>query len=290
MRTKGEKVRRPCRFEFVQPKSKRKKLPQSTDFVESLARGIDVIKAFTPTKMELTVSDVAVITSLARPTARRLLLTLEKLGYVRLIGSHYMLTPKTLELGTSYVSSQGMWDVVQPHLVALVEKTGESSSMSELDGSDIVYTARVPVAKIIGLSVHIGTRFPAISTSMGMVMLADLDSATLERVLKLPSNSGVIPRITPSRKQIDLNLAKIRKQKWALSDEQLSYGIRSVAAPVHNMQGKTIAAINVTVNAAETTLNVLTEKYLPLLIRTASDITNDFVTFGLLPTTEPLTK
>jgi IclR family pca regulon transcriptional regulator len=290
MRTKGEKVRRPCRFEFVQPKSKRKKLPQSTDFVESLARGIDVIKAFTPAKMELTVSDVAVITSLARPTARRLLLTLEKLGYVRLIGSHYMLTPKTLELGTSYVSSQGMWDVVQPHLVALVEKTGESSSMSELDGSDIVYTARVPVAKIIGLSVHIGTRFPAISTSMGMVMLADLDSATLERVLKLPSNSGVIPRITPSRKQIDLNLAKIRKQKWALSDEQLSYGIRSVAAPVHNMQGKTIAAINVTVNAAETTLNVLTEKYLPLLIRTASDITNDFAAFGSLPTTEPLTK
>jgi len=290
MRTKGEKVRRPCRFEFVQPKSKRKKLTQSTDFVESLARGIDVIKAFTPAKMELTVSDVAAITTLARPTARRLLLTLEKLGYVRLIGSHYTLTPKTLELGTSYVSSQGMWDVVQPHLVALVEKTGESSSMSELDGSDIVYTARVPVAKIIGISVHIGTRFPAISTSMGMVMLADLDSATLDRVLKLPSNSGVIPRITPSRKQIDLNLAKIRKQKWALSDEQLSYGIRSVAAPVHNMHGKTIAAINVTVNAAETTLHVLTEKYLPLLIKAAADITNDFVTFGLLPTTEPLTK
>ena len=290
MRTKGEKVRRPCRFEFVQAKSKRKKLTQSTDFVESLARGIDVIKAFTPAKMELTVSDVAAITTLARPTARRLLLTLEKLGYVRLIGSHYTLTPKTLELGTSYVSSQGMWDVVQPHLVALVEKTGESSSMSELDGSDIVYTARVPVAKIIGLSVHIGTRFPAISTSMGMVMLADLDSATLDRVLKLPSNSGVIPRITPSRKQIDLNLAKIRKQKWALSDEQLSYGIRSVAAPVHNMHGKTIAAINVTVNAAETTLHVLTEKYLPLLIKAAADITNDFVTFGLLPTTEPLTK
>jgi len=290
MRTKGEKVRRPCRFEFVQPKSKRKKLTQSTDFVESLARGIDVIKAFTPAKMELTVSDVAAITTLARPTARRLLLTLEKLGYVRLIGSHYTLTPKTLELGTSYVSSQGMWDVVQPHLVALVEKTGESSSMSELDGSDIVYTARVPVAKIIGISVHIGTRFPAISTSMGMVMLADLDSTTLDRVLKLPSNSGVIPRITPSRKQIDLNLAKIRKQKWALSDEQLSYGIRSVAAPVHNMHGKTIAAINVTVNAAETTLHVLTEKYLPLLIKAAADITNDFVTFGLLPTTEPLTK
>jgi len=121
-------------------------------------------------------------------------------------------------------------------------------------------------------------------------MLADLNSATLDRVLKLPSNSGIVPRITPSRKQIDTNLAKIRKQKWALSDEQLSYGIRSVAVPVHNMHGKTIAAINVTVNAAETSLKMLTEKYLPLLIKTASDITNDFVAFGLLPTTEPLTK
>ena len=85
-------------------------------------------------------------------------------------------------------------------------------------------------------------------------------------------------------------MAKIRKQKWALSDEQLSYGIRSVAVPVHNMHGKTIAEINVTVNAAETSLKMLTEKYLPLLIKTASDITNDFVAFGLLPTTEPLTK
>lgn len=85
-------------------------------------------------------------------------------------------------------------------------------------------------------------------------MLADLDSATLDRVLKLPSNSGVIPRITPSRKQLDSNLAKIRKQKWALSDEKLTFGIRSIAVPVHNIHGKTIAAINVTVNAAETTL------------------------------------
>lgn len=270
--------------------TRRSKMTQSTDFVESLARGIDVIKAFTPAKMALSVSDVAAITSLARPTARRLLLTLEHLGYVRLIGSHYLLTPKTLELGTSYVSSQSMWDVVQPHLVELVKKTGESSSMSELDGSDIVYTARAPVAKIIGLSVHIGTRFPAISTSMGLVMLADLDKATLDRLLKMPSNSGVIPRITPSRSQLDAKLSKIRKQKWASSDEQLSFGIRSIAAPIYNRHGKTIAAINVTVNAAETSLKKLTDKYLPLLLKTASNITDDFVTFGLLPTTEPLTK
>ena len=270
--------------------TKRSGTAHNTDFVESLARGIDVIKAFTPGRMQLTVSDVAKITSLARPTARRLLLTLETLGYVRLIGNNYLLTPKTLELGTSYVSAQGMWDVVQPHLVSLVEKTGESSSMSELDGSDIVYTARVPVAKIIALSVHIGTRFPATSTSMGMVMLADLSPAQLDRALKTPPTSTVVPRIQLTRKQIDTSLTKIRKQGWALSDETLSFGIRSVAAPVRNAQGQTIAAINVTVNAAETSVQTLTEKYLPLLLKTASNITQDFVAFGLLPTTEPLSK
>jgi IclR family pca regulon transcriptional regulator len=263
---------------------------QSTDFVESLARGIDVIKAFSPHKMELTVSEVATITSLARPTARRLLLTLESLGYVRLIGNNYLLTPQILELGTSYISSQGMWDVVQPHLVSLVEKTGESSSMSELLGSDIIYTARVPVAKIISLSIHIGTRFPAVSTSMGMVMLADLNTTQLNRVLKTPPLSVVVPRITPNRKQIDMSLSKIRKQGWAQSDEYLVLGIRSIAAPVRNAQGRTIAAINVTVNAAETSLKTLSEKYLPLLLKTASNITQDFVAFGLLPTTEPLSK
>lgn len=269
---------------------KRSKFSQSTDFVESLARGIDVIKSFTPGKMELTVSEVAKVTSLARPTARRLLLTLEKLGYVRLIGSNYLLTPKTLELGTSYVSSQGMWDVVRPHLVSLVEKTGESSSMSELDGSDIVYTARVPVPKIIAISVHIGTRFPAVSTSMGMAMLADMTTSELDRILKIPPTSVVIPRIIPTRKQLDASLSKVRKQGWALSDELLSIGIRSVAAPVRNMHGQTISAINVTVNAAETSLKTLIEKYLPLLLKTASSITQDFVAFGLLPTTEPLSK
>src|SRR5262245_25877695 len=134
----------------------------NSDFVEALARGLDVIKAFGPTAMELTVSEVAARTGLARPTARRLLITLEELGYARSAGGAYSLTTKTLELGTSYIAAQGLWELARPHLVALVGQTGESSSMSQLDGFDIVYTARVPVSKIIAISVHIGTRFPAI--------------------------------------------------------------------------------------------------------------------------------
>lgn len=258
------------------------------DFVEALARGLDVIKAFSPAQMELTVSDVAIRAKLARPTARRLLLTLEELGYVRTFDGKFMLTPKTLELGTAYVSAQGMWDVAQPHLVALVAQTGESSSMSQLDGSDIVYTARVPVAKIIAFSVHIGTKFPAVATSMGKVLLADLSITALNAALKAPSQSGIVPRVKLTRKELDKSLAEIRKRGWAISDEQLSLGIRSAAAPIRNAAGFTIAAVNVTVNAAETSISVLKNEYLPLLLETASSITKDFVMLARLPTTLPL--
>ncbi len=180
----------------------------SSDFVEALARGLDVIKAFGPTAMELTVSEVAARTGLARPTARRLLMTLEQLGYTRLANGAYTLTTKTLELGTAYVAAQGLWDIARPHLASLVAKTGESSSMSQLDGSDIVYTARVPVPKIIALSVQIGTRFPAAATSMGRVLLADLDKSELDKVLATPSASGVIPRVVLSRSELDKSLGR----------------------------------------------------------------------------------
>ncbi|MBI5087671.1 MAG: helix-turn-helix domain-containing protein, partial [Actinobacteria bacterium] len=155
----------------------------STDFVEALARGLDVITAFGPRAMELTVSEVAARTGLARPTARRLLMTLEQLGYARTVNGAYSLTTKTLELGTAYVAAQGMWDIARPHLLDLVAHTGESSSMSQLAGSDIVYTARAPVPKIIALSVSIGTLFPAVATSMGKVLLADLARDELDAVL-----------------------------------------------------------------------------------------------------------
>ncbi len=258
------------------------------DFVEALARGLDVITAFSTSHMSMTVSEVAAATSLARPTARRLLLTLETLGYVRAIDGEYALTPKVLQLGTSYVAAQGMWDVARPHLQELVHLTRESSSMSQLDGSDIVYTARVPVSKIIGLSVQIGTRFPAVATSMGQVLLAGLPDSELESVLRLPSNSQVIPRVRPSRKDLAAILADVRKRGWALSDEQLSWGIRSIAAPVQDGTGRTIAAVNVTVHAAETSIAVLKKEHLPRLLETARSISADFARVATLPSTEPL--
>ena len=168
------------------------------DFVEALARGLDVITCFSATATRLTVSDVAARTGLARPTTRRLLLTLQQLGYVQGNNGEYSLTTKTLELGTAYIATLGIWEIARPHMQALVEQTGESTSVAQLDGSDIVYVARVPVAKIISIAVHIGTRFPAIATSMGKVLLSELEPAQRAAVLALPSHSGVVPAVTPS--------------------------------------------------------------------------------------------
>lgn len=260
--------------------------PREGDFVEALARGLDVLKCFGPTAMELTVSDVAVRTDLARPTARRLLLTLEQLGYVRSTDGIYSLTTRVLELGTATVAAQSVWDVARPHLVELVRRTGESSSMSQLDGSDIIYTARVPVAKIIALSVHIGTRFPAIATSMGHVLLADLDRRSLDAALRQPSQSGVIPRIIPTSKELDRILAETRERGWAMSDERLSLGIRSIAAPVRDGNGRVRAAMNVTVHAAETSVTTLTKTYLPLLLKTASAVSAEWANLAMLPVAE----
>lgn len=148
------------------------------DFVESLARGLDVLACFDADHRTMSLSEVAAAAGLARPTARRLLLTLEELGFVRTVDGSFQLTPKVLTLGMAYVGSLGLWDIAKPHLEALVGRTGESSSMAQLDGSDIVYIARVSVPKIIALRVDIGTRFPAAQTSQGKVLLAALSPTT----------------------------------------------------------------------------------------------------------------
>jgi IclR family pca regulon transcriptional regulator len=253
------------------------------DFVESIARGFDVLKAFDRSRPTMSLSEVATVTGLARPTARRILRTLETLGYVRSAAGSFQLTPRVLELGVTYVQSLGLWDVARPHLEDLVAKTHESSSIAQLDGSDIVYVARVAVPKLIALAVHIGTRFPAVPTSLGKVLLAGLDPDELDAVLAEPSRSGVLPRWTPDRAELDRVLREVRAQGWSLTDEQLASGIRSVAAPVRDGSGRVVAAVNVTVHAAETPVTTLREEYLPMLLDTAGRISADFALRDALP-------
>jgi IclR family pca regulon transcriptional regulator len=253
------------------------------DFIEALARGLDVITAFGAARPAMTLAEVASATGLARPTARRILLTLAELGYVRTVERGYTLTPRVLDLGVSYVDALGLWDVARPHLERLVARTGESCSIAQLDGSDIVYVARVAVPKIVSLTVQIGTRFPALPTSLGKVQLAALPSDELERVLAEPTRSGLTPRWRPDREERDAVLREVRARGWALTDEQLAAGIRSVAAPLRDGEGRVIAGVNVNCHAAETSVEHLVEHHLPLLLQAAGDISADFARRTALP-------
>ncbi|MDF2978700.1 MAG: IclR family transcriptional regulator [Actinomycetospora sp.] len=253
------------------------------DFIEALARGLDVITAFGAARPAMTLAEVASATGLARPTARRILLTLAELGYVRTVERGYTLTPRVLDLGVSYVDALGLWDVARPHLERLVARTGESCSIAQLDGSDIVYVARVAVPKIVSLTVQIGTRFPALPTSLGKVQLAALPPDELERVLAEPSRSGLTPRWRPDREERDAVLREVRARGWALTDEQLAAGIRSVAAPLRDGEGRVIAGVNVNCHAAETSVAHLVEHHLPLLLQAAGDISADFARRAALP-------
>jgi IclR family pca regulon transcriptional regulator len=246
------------------------------DFVEALARGLDILAAFGADHRGMSLSEVAGAAGLARPTARRLLLTLEELGYVRSRAGTFELTPKVMSLGMSYVSSLGLWDIARPHMEALVSRTGESSSMAQLDGADIVYVARVSVPKLIALRVDIGTRFPAVQTSQGKVLLAALPPDQVAAVIAQPSRSGLPPYIGRQAGPLRDELAEIRARGWALADEELAPGVRSVAVPVRDGAGTVRAAMNVTVHAAETTTQRLLHDHLPALLTTAGEISAEW--------------
>jgi IclR family pca regulon transcriptional regulator len=253
------------------------------DFIEALARGLDVLQAFEPRQPVLPLAEIAARAELARPTARRILLTLIELGYVRTQGAGYSLTPKVLELGTVFIQSLGLWEIARPHMEQLVSRTNESTSIAQLDGSDIVYIARTAVPKIVGLAVSIGTRFPALQTSLGKVLLAAMTPDVLEETLSIPSRSGVTPRWDPTIAERDAELRDVRAKGWALTDQALALGIRSIAAPLRDGTGQVVAAVNVNANAAETDIETLVDHHLPLLLHTAAAISADWARMSALP-------
>jgi IclR family transcriptional regulator, pca regulon regulatory protein len=253
------------------------------DFIEALARGLDVIRVFEPRRPAMSLAAVAAASGLPRPSARRILLTLQQMGYVRATEGGFELTPRVLELGMSYVLSHGLWEIARPHMERLVARTRESSSVAQLDGSDIVYVARVAVPKIVALAVTIGTRFPALPTSLGKVLLAALPPEEAGRVLAEASRSGIAPRFQHSAQQRGEVLRDVRARGWARTDEELAPGIRSVAAPLRDGNGRVIAALNICVHAAETPMDVLTGTYLPLLLQAAGAISADWAACQAAP-------
>src|ERR1700735_5084925 len=205
---------------------------RDSDFVQSLDRGLAVIKAFGPDRDRLSLSEVARATGLTRAATRRFLLTLVKLGYVRSDGRQFSLRPRVLELGYAYLSGLALPDVAAPHLEELVARLRESSSISVLDGHHVVYVVRVPTKRIMTVAISVGTRFPAYATSMGRVLLAALSPDELERYLAEAKLEPLTDRTVTDADRLREILAAVAEQGYAIVDQELEEGLRAVAAPI----------------------------------------------------------
>lgn len=246
-----------------------------SDYIQSLERGLAVLRAFGPGRSKLTLSDVARITGLTRAAARRFLLTLVELGYVTVDDRLFSLSPRVLELGYSYLSGLGLTEIAVPHMEELVAAVQESSSIAVLDGDDIVYVVRVPTKRIMTVSITVGTRFPAYSTSMGRVLLAALCPDDQQAYLERVELQALTPRTVTSRSRLAEVLAETRDQGYGVVDQELEDGLRSVAVPILDARAETFAAVNVSAHASRVSLDELRTTYLVQLIETAAKINAD---------------
>ncbi len=241
-------------------------------FINSLARGLSVIGTFSATDPVLTLSEVAERTGLARATARRILLTLTELGYMQHSGRTFTLSPKTLDLGFAYLSSLQLPDLAEPHMETLVAGTRESSSLSVFDGTEVVYVARVPTTRIMTISLAIGSRLPAYPTSMGRVLLAGLSPDALDAYLEATPLETLTSRTVTDPDRLREAIAQVRRQGYALVDQELEDGVRSVAAPVTDRKGDVIAALNISCHAARTEVSTILDDFLPQVVDAAANI------------------
>jgi IclR family transcriptional regulator, pca regulon regulatory protein len=244
-------------------------------FVQSLERGLAVIRALSEPGPGLTLSDVARETSLTRAAARRFLLTLEDLGYARCTDRRFSLTPRVLELGYSFLSGLTLPEIAQPHLRELVEQVHESSSVSVLEGDEIVYVAREPTQRIMSVAIAVGTRFPAYATSMGRVLLAGLADRDVDQYLSRVELRALTSETVTDVDALRVELGRVRRQGWAVVDQELEHGLRSVAAPIVDPSGRVVAAINLSTQAGRRTLEAVRRTLLPPLLESAERIAAD---------------
>ncbi|MDK1359755.1 IclR family transcriptional regulator C-terminal domain-containing protein [Arthrobacter sp. zg-Y1219] len=246
-------------------------------YVQSLARGLSVIRAFDAEHVRMTLSEVSRRTGLTRATARRFLLTLEELGYVRTDGRNFELTALVLALGYSYLSGQTLPQLAQPLLEDLSRKVSESTSASILDGEEIVYVARIHTRRLMRVGIAVGTRFPAYATSMGRVLLAGLSEPALEKYLAEVRLEPFTDRTVTDPGALRDEVRRVREAGWAVVDQELESGLRSVAVPVRGAGGEVVAAINTsmqaTLGAGEGTLEEAVASVLPALQEASEKIT-----------------
>jgi IclR family pca regulon transcriptional regulator len=235
------------------------------DFVLSLARGLAIIEAFEGHKEGLSVADLSRQTGLSRAAVRRVLITLQTLGYAELNGRVFRLRTRVLKLGFSYLSSTSLPAIAQPILEQITEQVHESSSISVLDGDQIVYVARSTAKRVMSVGLSVGSRLPCYCTSMGRVLLASLpDEESLAYIERIDIKS-LTPRTVTCKAELAEIIRRVRSDGYALADEELELGLRSIAVPVKTRQGETIAAMNIGVHAARVPAIEMINRFLPIL-------------------------
>jgi IclR family pca regulon transcriptional regulator len=245
------------------------------DFVRSLERGLEVIRALGHPGPGATLADVARIIGASRASTRRSLLGLQALGYVRSDGRLFSLTPKVLSLGYGYRSRLALPEVARPHLQRLMEETGEFSSLSVLDGDETVCVARVAPPRIMNVAMPVGTRLPAYATCVGRVLLAELPAQEIDAYLDRVELRPLTPATLTTPGALRAELGRVRRRRWALVDQELERGLRSAAAPVRDAAGHVIAAANVGALAGRITVATLRKTLVPPLLASAASIERD---------------
>ncbi|WP_309679097.1 IclR family transcriptional regulator C-terminal domain-containing protein [Polaromonas sp.] len=241
-------------------------------YVQSFARGLEVIRSFSASAPRQTLTEVAGRSGLSRAGARRILLTLQALGYVRSDGKLFSLSPRILDLGFAYLSSMPIWDLAEPVMETLVEQVKESCSAAVLDGTDIVYVLRVPTHKIMSISLGVGSRLPAYCTSMGRMLLSALPQDELMACLQASDRTARTRHTVTDVPELAARIAQVRKQGWSLVNQELEEGLVSMAAPITNRTGQTVAALNISGQANRTSAKVMQETMLPQLLAAAQTI------------------
>jgi IclR family pca regulon transcriptional regulator len=245
---------------------------QKTDFIGGLAKGLQVIEAFAADKPRMSITDIANETGLDRATARRCLLTLSHLGYAEYDGKYFMLLPKILRLGHAYLSTTPLPTILQPVLDRLSAEVGESASASVLDGNEIVYIARAAQMRVISINLTSGSRLPAYCASMGRVLLSALPQEEAFNILASTDRSAKTEFTRTSIADLTEELNQVRAQGYAINDQELELGLRSIAVPVLNHRNQVVAAINIGAPVAHVTVEELRARFLPFMIKAQNEL------------------
>ncbi|MEA1079916.1 IclR family transcriptional regulator C-terminal domain-containing protein [Marinobacter qingdaonensis] len=247
--------------------------PGDRDYVGALASGLEVLQTFDAEHPRMTLSEVAARTGMDRAKARRFLLTLHALGFVKRSGRQFELTPRVLQLGYAYQASNQYRAVIQQYLEDITAELGESSSLAVLDGDEVVYVVRSAARhRLMAITLSVGTRLPAAYTSMGRVLLGQLPEPELDAFLDRVQLSALTPSSITERDTLRADILRVRAQGYSMVDQELDLGLRSVAVPVFAGNGELLGAINVSTNAARVSMETLMDVYLPRLQSAADRI------------------